>query len=362
MSTIPFFLERSWAVLVEKFRGTLFSYDLRALDTVHQRVEVLNIYACSKLWYKCQVLPLPDRVAQQLEGLMFRFIWRGKLEKLATQEIYNKLEDGGLGLVDIRSKADALFIKQGCRILAEPGGCASKHLKYWIGLHLAQYIPDMRPGPHCERVPRYYRHFKKLMVEVFKQEDVDPERLDQVKVKELYKGFTDTFPPPKAVYRHDVPWEKVWERINHPVLEVKQREMMFLLVHNILPTRERLLRLNQVDSDQCEERDGTEDVVHLFCTCRRSQVAWSWMRRKILNRYPELQVLSDFEMLHLLTLDHSDNPLDLIWLVTNFVEYVWAKKTENSAYYIDLDKFKIVLQQKFALNQKSQNKVSHDLI
>ena len=258
--------------------------------------------------------------------------------------------------------ADALFIKQGCRILAEPGGCASKHLKYWIGLHLAQYIPDMRPGPHCERVPRYYRHFKKLMVEVFKQEDVDPERLDQVKVKELYKGFTDTFPPPKAVYKHDVPWEKVWERINHPVLEVKQREMMFLVVHNILPTRERLLRLNQVDSDQCEERDGMEDVVHLFCTCRRSQVAWSWMRRKIINRYPELQVLSDFELLHLLTLDHSDDPLDLIWLVANFVEYVWAKKTENSAYYIDLDKFKVVLQQKFALNQKSQNKVSHDLI
>ena len=166
------------------------------------------------------------------------FIWRGKLEKLAIQEVFNKLEVGGLGLVDIRSKADSLFIKQCCRILAEPGGCASKHLKYWIGLHLAQYIPNMRPGPHCERVPRYYRHFKKLIMEVFKQEDVDPERLDQVKDKELYKGFTDTFPPPKVVYKHDVPWEKVWERINHPVLEVKQRQLMFMVVHNILPTRE----------------------------------------------------------------------------------------------------------------------------
>ena len=91
-------------------------------------------------------------------------------------------------------------------------------------------------------------------------------------------------------------------------------------------------------------------------------MAWSWMRRKIINRYPELQVLSNFEMLHLLTLDHSDNPLDLIWLVANFVTYVWAKKTENAAYYIDLDKFKVVLHQQFKINQKSQNKVSHDLL
>ena len=114
-------LQRSWAVLVDKFRSTLYSFQLRALETVHQRVEVINIFASSKLWYKCQILPLPATVAQQLEGLMFQFIWRGKLEKLATHEIYNKLEDGGLGLVDIRSKADALFIKQSCRMLAETG-------------------------------------------------------------------------------------------------------------------------------------------------------------------------------------------------------------------------------------------------
>ena len=198
--------------------------------------------------------------------------------------------------------------------------------------------------------------------EVFKAEDVDPEKLDQVKVKDLYKGFTDTFPPPKVVYRKDLPWEMVWERINHSVLEVKQREVMFLMVHNILPTKERLWRLNQVDSDQCDKMDGLEDVVHLFCSCKRSQVAWSWMRRKIINRYPELQRLSDFEILHLLTLDHSDNPMDLIWLVANFVTYVWAKKTESSSYYIDLEKFKVTLHQQFVLNQKSQNKVSNSLV
>ena len=43
------------------------------------------------------------------------------------QEVCNTQEDGGLGAVDIRSKADALFIKQSCRMLAEPSSQAANH-------------------------------------------------------------------------------------------------------------------------------------------------------------------------------------------------------------------------------------------
>ena len=356
-------LRRNWEVLVESFRGVLCSYNLRALDTIQQRTDVLKIYACSKLWYKCQVLPLPAAAAGQLDTIVYRFLWRGKLEKLALQEVCNTQEDGGLGAVDIRSKADALFIKQSCRMLAEPSSRAGKHIKYWIGLYLGRYIPELGRGAHSERVPKYYRHFRRLMEEIFMLDEVDPQRLEMIKVKEVYKQFTSTLPPPKVVYKHNLPWQKVWDRINHPVLEVKEREMMFLLVHNILPTRERLLRLNQADTDQCLDGDGVETVEHLFCTCRRSQVAWSWMRRKVLNRYPELGGLSNFELLHLLSLDTSDCPLDLIWLVTHFVTYVWERRVANPAsYYIDLDKFIVFLQQKLAFNQTSQNKVSPNIL
>ena len=107
------------------------------------------------------------------------------------------------------------------------------------------------------------------------------------------------------------------------------------------------MRLTQADTDQCLDGDGVETVEHLFCTCRRSQVAWSWMRRKVLNRYPELVGLSNFELLHLLSLDTSDCPFDIIWLVTHFVTYVWERRVANHASYytIDLDKLIVFLQQ-----------------
>ena len=83
------------------------SFQLRALDTLRQRVDCLKIYILSKLVFKAQALPLPGVYAAQFERIIFRFLWRGKLEKLALQEIYNPPEEGGLGMVAVRTKADS---------------------------------------------------------------------------------------------------------------------------------------------------------------------------------------------------------------------------------------------------------------
>ena len=355
-------LERNWSTLLEKFRNVIMSFNLRALDTLQQRKDVLQIYVCSRLWYKAQILPLPGRLAAQFESIMYRYLWRGKLEKLALQELHGPVKEGGLGLVDIRTKADSLFIKQACRMLSEPNGRSLSHVKYWIGLYLADYLPDLRAGPHSERLPSHYRHFKRLLVEMFEGGFVDPNQLQRFRVKDLYKELTTTLPPPKIVYKYrDLPWETIWKNINHPVLDVKQRELLFMLVHNILPTRQRLFRLNQAQDVNCIEGDGEESIEHLFCSCRRTQAAWAWMRRKIINLFPHLQALSNFEMLNLVTVGQT-KVVDYVWLVANYVDYVWAQKSELNDYNIDLDKFILILQQRYVLNQKSQNKVTENLI
>ena len=113
-------LEVNWTELLKKFRGKLYSWNLRSLDTFQQRVDVLQIFGTSKLWYLCQVLPLPPSFAAKFEHIINirRFIWVGKVEKLALDETKNTREHGGLNFVCIRSKADAPFLRQNCRILA----------------------------------------------------------------------------------------------------------------------------------------------------------------------------------------------------------------------------------------------------
>ena len=118
-----------------------------------------------KLWYVCQVLPLPIKIAAKFESLVRKFIWTGKLEKLALDEIKISREEGGLNVVCIRSKADALFLRQTCRLLASSQFNSYKHVRYWIGMHMANVIPDMGIGDHADIVQEYFQHLKRLFLE-----------------------------------------------------------------------------------------------------------------------------------------------------------------------------------------------------
>ena len=143
---------------------------------------------------------------------------------------------------------------------------------------------------------------------------IDFDLLENVTVKQLYVGLTETLPPPKIVHKYSLPWDQVWQSINHPMLEVEQRELTFMLVHNVLPTKERLHGLNQADSSECSARDGVETIEHLFCQCQRVQVAWAWMRRKILNKNLADPRANDSELINLV--NGCDNiSKDFIFLI-----------------------------------------------
>ena len=80
-------LDRCWEECYSGFVKTLMSWSSRQLETLVQRVEILRIFATSKLWYKASALPLPDKFANKFEAAMVRFLWIGKLEKLKIDEV-----------------------------------------------------------------------------------------------------------------------------------------------------------------------------------------------------------------------------------------------------------------------------------
>ena len=112
-------LQMSWDACLAGFRKTIMSWKSRQLNTLIQRVEVLRVFATSKLWYKASALPLPRKFVKGFESLMGSFLWFGKLERLQIDEVKNPLCAGGLGLPCVSSKSDSLFLKQTCRLLMD---------------------------------------------------------------------------------------------------------------------------------------------------------------------------------------------------------------------------------------------------
>ena len=316
-------LERCWAECYKGFNKILMSWSSRQLDTLVQRVEVLRLFATSRLWYKASALPLPVKYARMFESAIFCFLWIGKLEKLKLDELKNPVLLGGLNLPCVTSKADSLFLSQTCRLLAIPGSKQYRHIKYWLGLYVKEYFPDMSDGPHAEIISSYFLHMKALLVGGLVLGDIEVNELKKVTAKTLYEGFTSSFPPPKVIFKFDIDWSQVWCRLQSPMLESGAREVLFMVINNIIANRDRLhSKFHMVPSPNCVHCNVLHDNVHLFCECLLVREAWFWVRQRILGILPNSGRTSNFEFLNLM---FESGPLDgeVIWLIGVYVQLVW---------------------------------------
>ena len=89
----------------------------------------------------------------------------------------------------VASKSDSLFLRQTCRLLVNSDTLQYSHVKYWIGLHLRDYIPDMANGPHAEIVSPYFQHMRLLLVEGLVLGDISVGKLKTVTDMALYEVY-----------------------------------------------------------------------------------------------------------------------------------------------------------------------------
>ena len=182
----------------------------------------------------------------------------------------------------------------------------------------------MAVGPHAEIISPYFKHMKELMIAGIVTGDVDVGNLRKTAAKKLYASYTSSFPPPKVVYKFEVDWDRVWIRLQSPMLEYKQREVLFMIVHNIVPNRDRLHnKFHMVPNENCIHCEVLHDNAHIFCECQLVREAWFWFRQRLLGMFPASHGnTSNFEFLHLM-FDSYLMENEVIWMLGIWVELVW---------------------------------------
>ena len=181
----------------------------------------------------------------------------------------------------------------------------------------------MGEGPHAEIISTYFQHMRTLLSAGLILGDIAFSRLHLVTAKALYLGFTTTFPPPKVVFKYNVDWVQVWTRLQDPVLDAKAREILFMIIHNIVANKERVYRFNMAASPNCPVCNILQDNVHLFSECVTVREACFWVRQRLLDLLPvEAASTSNFEFLNLMFVS-SMFDREIIWLLGVYVGLVW---------------------------------------
>ena len=77
------------------------------------------------------------------------------------------------------------------------------------------------------------------------------ETIENLTNKKVYRELTSSFPPPKVVMESALDYGVAWRRLHSTVVDIKARDVMFLLLHNKLPVKERLFRIRVKPDPYC---------------------------------------------------------------------------------------------------------------
>ena len=318
-------MRENWDFRFKKFSDVIYSWSGRILDTLQQRVEVIRLFALSRVYYVAAVLPIKSCMVKKFEALMGKFIWKfsGKILRISIDEIKNKKLEGGLNLPCLRSMSDSLLASQCIRMIKGGDMKYLHHLDYWMGELLVGLVPWMGQGVGAVVTPEYFGHLGEVLTDLMIGETLSISTLKTLTNKVVYADMTSSFPPPKVVRESTLDYQKVWSKL-HGVVDPRARDTLFLLIHNKLPVPERLFRIRMRNDPYCLSCDGAElaDLEHFFCTCDKVGRIWPWVRLKVLEFSRCSQNISNWNILNLFLPD-SEVDVEVTWLISSYVRYIW---------------------------------------
>ena len=139
---------------------------------------LVNVVGYAKFWHRVRIYPLASKCYDPIEQrdretikviqhYTLKLIWdtcRGSTNpRLPITTLFRKIEDGGIGLINFKAKADSLRIKPIIDFLQDSNYSENPELYphlsskyYMLGLPLREYLKISRLRPHKEKIVRAY--------------------------------------------------------------------------------------------------------------------------------------------------------------------------------------------------------------
>ena len=210
-----------------------------------QRVEVLRMFALSRVVYVASKLPIRKTMIKKFEKEMGKFIWNasGKVMRVSLDELKNPADRGGLGVPCILSMSKSLLLSQLIRLLRSGDVKSIHHVSFWLRDLLADLCLGLDINEQARELPEQYDGIADLVVEGIALGWLSRLSSYTITNKIIYEEHAKNFPTSKVERESGVEYRNVWRRLGSPVLTAEARDTLFLLIHNKLPVKERLFMI-----------------------------------------------------------------------------------------------------------------------
>ena len=273
----------NWTSRLDKLQSVLNLWKQRELSFIG-RAMIVNVLGASRFWHTAKVLIPPRWVIDRYNKIVWRFIWKGKMENVSRQRCCAPLFSGGLNVVDFRAKCASLRISVFSSLRDNFGSQKWHYIaRYFIGNRLLKL--DTRFDLISNLVPVssepsfFYRSCISLFQQLFDKHGALP---DDFSCKSFYSLLVDL---PSArpwcsgfwgsvVGRPINRWAAVWRKSRLKLIENKKNDLIWLILHCAVRVRYNLRVWGYIDSDKCAVCSRVETIKHCFVDCPRIVRVW----------------------------------------------------------------------------------------
>ena len=295
----------------------------------------MNVFALSRIFYIASVLPLQKSFIKKVETSIGKFLWSstGRLLRVSLADIKNSRDNGGLGLTCLASKGKSLMLSQLLRLVRNGDSKTVGHMLVWLGKLLEDFLPHMQSITALPKTPSYFETLADTLTQARITDVVSMVNWKNITCKMIYLTYVKSLPETKIVKEVGSTLTETWRKLNLPSIPSSTREVLYLNIHNKLPTPERLFRVKIIQDPYCENCFFTVGAVindreHYFCECVRVREVWNSIR-VILNRImPSHLTVSNLE---LITFPKNANDHTIVWIVGRYLETVWQSLHVNGS-------------------------------
>ena len=93
---------------------------------------------------------------KKMESLIGKFVWKGRILRVALEELKNDYLEGGLKLPCIATMNDSLIVSQCLKLIKSADLKSLAHLRYWLGPILEDIVPAQSQVLMAVDTPEYF--------------------------------------------------------------------------------------------------------------------------------------------------------------------------------------------------------------
>ena len=243
----------------------------------------VNVYLLSKIWFISGSVNLRSGDIKTISTLCRGWVTQDLLQKPSEVMLYRPTEKGGLGLHHLYSKSMATLITTFLQTAASTRFLPSLYHTWLYRYHVLEEegLPD--PG----YTPYYNHEFFSIIRKVHKESTLNP-ALMTIKMwyNYLLEETVTTRPVDDEGRREQVPcrveerlptapWPEAYRLLRLKGISVQHKSFLYKLVHELLPSKERVSRILQNASPLCSlcQQGVTETYLHIFFHCPANEAS-----------------------------------------------------------------------------------------